>query len=170
MRNACAHSLFFSDSPFPASRRCLLRHFSHTPKRPRSGNNYALTSLLEAAAADPGAGLETAALRLAAFTAAAQVTVPGGGPLAVLEGAWMRAFSMSFWDFWGAAADAGWGPWSIESGWTVSWASTGLLLAASNATLWDTVMGAAPGGVDAALLQRWCPVFFSGTDVSCAMT
>jgi hypothetical protein len=132
------------------------------------GNNYALVSLIEAAAADPGAGLEPAALRLAAFTAAAQAAVPGGGPLAALEGAWLRAFHFGYWDFWGAAADWGWGPWSVETGWTVSWASTGLLLAAGNSTLWDAAVGAPPGGINAALLQKWCPVLFNGTDVACA--
>ena len=130
------------------------------------GNNFALLSLLEAEAADPGGGCGAAALRMAAYLTAIQVRA--GGALSYLDGAWMRGFDVEAWDFGGSAADWGWGPWSVETGWSATWASTGLLLVGQNGPpLWDRVVGAAPGGRDAVMLSKWCPVFFNETDVQC---
>ncbi|MDF2661096.1 MAG: hypothetical protein K0Q94_3887 [Paenibacillus sp.] len=46
----------------------------------------------------------------------------------VLDGAWTRAFDAERAEVFGSPADAGWGPWSIESGWTVAEISAGLLM------------------------------------------
>ena len=54
-----------------------------------------------------------------------------------LDGAWYRCFDYDKWDFWGANADAGWGAWSVEVGWTQGWISTVLTMRELNKNLWD---------------------------------
>jgi len=73
------------------------------------------------------------------------------------DGAWLRAFDFSWWEYWGAAADRGWGPWAMETGWGTTWISAALALRQRNTSYWDVAR--AGTGVDAALLARWCPVF-----------
>ncbi|MFD0712570.1 hypothetical protein [Paenibacillus sp. GCM10027626] len=45
-----------------------------------------------------------------------------------LDGAWARAFDADRREVFGSPADSGWGPWSIESGWTVAEVASGLLM------------------------------------------
>ena len=54
-----------------------------------------------------------------------------------LDGSWFRAFDTERWDYWGSNADAGWGAWSIEVGWTQGWIPTVLALRELNLNLWD---------------------------------
>jgi len=54
-----------------------------------------------------------------------------------LDGGWFRAFDYEKWEYWGANADAGWGAWSIEVGWTQAWIPTTLALCVMDANLWD---------------------------------
>ena len=54
-----------------------------------------------------------------------------------LDGGWFRAFNYSIWDYWGSNADAGWGAWSVEVGWTQGWVSTVLALKEMDTSLWD---------------------------------
>jgi len=54
-----------------------------------------------------------------------------------LDGAWFRAFDYHIWDYWGSNADAGWGAWSVEAGWTQGWIITVLSLRELNKNLWD---------------------------------
>ena len=54
-----------------------------------------------------------------------------------LNGAWLRGFDWELWDYYGSAADSGWGAWSVESGWTCSWISVTLALRGLNKSLWD---------------------------------
>ncbi|MDF2725702.1 MAG: hypothetical protein K0Q59_5380 [Paenibacillus sp.] len=46
----------------------------------------------------------------------------------VIDGAWTRAFDVERSEVFGSPADSGWGPWSIESGWTVAEIASGLLM------------------------------------------
>ncbi|GGD60175.1 hypothetical protein [Paenibacillus nasutitermitis] len=43
-----------------------------------------------------------------------------------IHGAWARALDVELMEVYGLAADVGWGPWAIESGWTVAEISAGL--------------------------------------------
>ena len=54
-----------------------------------------------------------------------------------LDGAWFRAFDYGRWDFWASNADAGWGAWSIESGWTQGWIVSTLAMRRMNTGLWE---------------------------------
>ena len=38
-----------------------------------------------------------------------------------LDGAFFRAFDFEKWEVWASDADAGWGAWSVETGWTAPW-------------------------------------------------
>lgn len=49
----------------------------------------------------------------------------------------MRGFDYHRWEFGGQSADAGWGPWAVESGWTNTWVTTILQLRQRQATLWS---------------------------------
>ncbi|MEF3306808.1 hypothetical protein [Paenibacillus sp. GYB003] len=60
----------------------------------------------------------------ARFMASAQIH--SGDPL--IDGAWARAFDADKAEVFGSPADKGWGPWSIESGWTVAEIASGLLM------------------------------------------
>jgi hypothetical protein len=135
------------------------------------GNNFGLVGLVEAAGGEEGRGNAAAAagaLRLGAYLAAIQVRAEGG-VVGKLDGAWMRGFDTDLWDFDGSAADWGWGPWSIETGWSVTWSASSLFTLVGNAsTLFDTVMAQSPEeGINADLVKELCPLFFNGTEVSC---
>ncbi|HEY4536902.1 MAG TPA: hypothetical protein VIG45_00440 [Erysipelothrix sp.] len=45
-----------------------------------------------------------------------------------LDGVWARGFDPELMEYFGSPADKGWGPYCIESGWTVSQISSGILL------------------------------------------
>ncbi|HET6485197.1 MAG TPA: hypothetical protein VFH83_02185 [Spirochaetia bacterium] len=44
----------------------------------------------------------------------------------LLDGAWTRAFDVELGEVFGSPGDVGWGPWAIESGWTVAEIAAGL--------------------------------------------
>lgn len=46
----------------------------------------------------------------------------------VIDGAWSRAYDVEMKEVFGSPADLGWGPWSIESGWTMGEITAGLLM------------------------------------------
>ncbi|MCX6873609.1 MAG: hypothetical protein NTW21_07350 [Verrucomicrobia bacterium] len=54
-----------------------------------------------------------------------------------LDGGWFRAFDFKRWEYWASSTDAGWGAWSIESGWTQSWITSVLALRQMKTSLWD---------------------------------
>lgn len=60
----------------------------------------------------------------ARFLLAAQLT--SANPQ--LDGGWARAFDVERGEVFGTPADAGWGPWAIESGWTVAEIAAGLYM------------------------------------------
>lgn len=45
-----------------------------------------------------------------------------------IDGAWARAWDVRLHDVYGSPADLGWGPWAIESGWTVAEIVSGLYM------------------------------------------
>ncbi len=45
-----------------------------------------------------------------------------------LDGAWMRSFDYTKWEYWGSASDIGWSVWCVESGWVNAWIATTLML------------------------------------------
>ncbi len=53
-----------------------------------------------------------------------------------INGGWMRAFDYEKFEHWGSNADAGWGAWVIESGWTQGWITTILSLRELNTSIW----------------------------------
>ena len=96
--------------------------------------NFAFLGLHEAAAATGDADIRAAADQLAQFLCRIQVR---SEQRPELDGAWFRAFDYRRWDYWGSNADAGWGAWSIESGWTQAWIISVLALRQMNTSLWD---------------------------------
>lgn len=54
-----------------------------------------------------------------------------------LDGGWMRAFDFRKFEYWGSNADAGWGAWAIESGWTQGWITSILSLRELKKSIWD---------------------------------
>ena len=96
--------------------------------------NFAFVGLHEAAAATDDAFYRNAEEKLAKFLCRIQIrskTHPE------LDGGWFRAFDFKRWEYWASNADAGWGAWSIESGWTQSWITSVLALRQMNTSLWD---------------------------------
>jgi hypothetical protein len=45
-----------------------------------------------------------------------------------IDGAWARGFDVSLTEVYGSPADAGWGPWALESGWTTAEIAAGLMM------------------------------------------
>jgi hypothetical protein len=97
-------------------------------------NNFAFLALHEAAAATGSDRYRVAGDRLAAFLCRVQVRSERHPQL---DGAWFRAFDFGRWDYWGSNADAGWGAWSIETGWTQAWIISVLAMRRMGTSLWD---------------------------------
>jgi hypothetical protein len=100
--------------------------------------NFAFLGLHEAAAATGEPRYREAADRLAEFLCRIQVrseTHPE------LDGAWFRAFDFERWEYWASNADAGWGAWCVESGWTQGWILVVLALRTLDTSLWDITAG-----------------------------
>ncbi len=96
--------------------------------------NFAFLGLHEAAAATGDPFYASAGDRLARFLCRVQVRSERHPEL---DGAWFRAFDFRLWDYWASNADAGWGAWSIESGWTQGWITSVLAMRQSRTSLWD---------------------------------
>ncbi|MGH9447820.1 MAG: hypothetical protein ACRD3O_19170, partial [Terriglobia bacterium] len=54
-----------------------------------------------------------------------------------LDSGWYRAFDFERWDYWASNSDWGWGPWSIETGWTQSWICSVFAMRHMNISLWE---------------------------------
>lgn len=54
-----------------------------------------------------------------------------------LDGWWFRAFEFKRWEYWASNADAGWGAWSTESGWTQAWIAAVLGMRHVKTSLWE---------------------------------
>lgn len=100
--------------------------------------NFALLGLHEAAAATGDAFYSKAEDKLVRFLCRIQVRSKDHPEL---DGAWFRSFDFQRWEYWGSNADAGWGAWCIEAGWTQSWLTAILGLRQMNSSLWDITQG-----------------------------
>jgi hypothetical protein len=96
--------------------------------------NFTFVGLHEAYAATRDTQFRRMADKLADFLVRIQVTSEAHPEL---DGGWFRAFDYRKWDYWGSNADAGWGAWSIEVGWTQAWIPTVLALRVLDLNLWD---------------------------------
>jgi hypothetical protein len=100
--------------------------------------NFAFLALHEAAGALSDPVIKAASDKLATFLCRIQIhskTHPE------LHGGWFRAFDFTRWEYWASSADAGWGAWSIETGWTQSWITAVFALRIKGTTLWDVTRG-----------------------------
>jgi len=96
--------------------------------------NFAFLGLHEAAAATGDERYRRIENQLADFLLRIQVR---SEVRPELDGAWFRAFDYKRWEYFGSNADAGWGAWSVESGWTQGWIPTVLDLRRRGVSLWD---------------------------------
>jgi hypothetical protein len=100
--------------------------------------NFAFIALHEAAAATADPFYRTAEDKLAAYLCRIQIRSENHPEL---DGGWFRAFDFKRWEYWASSTDAGWGAWSIESGWTQSWITSVLALRQMKTSLWDLTKG-----------------------------
>ena len=100
--------------------------------------NFAFIGLHEAAAATCEPLYAEAENKLAEFLCRIQVRSEEHPEL---DGGWFRAFDFNRWEYWASNADAGWGAWSIETGWTQGWIVGALGLRQMNTSLWDLTAG-----------------------------
>ncbi|MDD3310051.1 MAG: hypothetical protein PHY69_08865, partial [Dysgonamonadaceae bacterium] len=54
-----------------------------------------------------------------------------------INGGWKRSFDYEKFEHWGSNADAGWGAWVIESGWTQGWITAVLALRELKTSVWN---------------------------------
>ncbi len=101
-------------------------------------SNFAFFSLTEAAAVTGDERLEEAVGKLADFMVRIQVQSEKHPEL---DGAWYRAFDFNRWEYWASNADAGWGVWSTETGWTQGWIAAMLMMQELNTNVWDFSAG-----------------------------
>jgi hypothetical protein len=116
--------------------------------------NFALLGLHEAAAATKEPFYAQAEERLARFLCRIQVRSDRHPEL---DGGWFRAFDFRLWDYWASNADAGWGAWSIESGWTQGWITSVLAMRQLKTSLWDLTARNRLGRHFAALRPQMLP-------------
>ncbi len=115
--------------------------------------NFAFLGLHEAAAATGDSMYVEAENKLAEFLCRIQVRSEKHPELA---GGWFRAFDYGTWDYWASGSDWGWGPWSIETGWTQSWITSVLGMRNLRTSLWE-LTGRNELGAD---LNQLLPVMF----------
>ena len=115
--------------------------------------NFAFLGLHEASAATCDPMLVEAENKLAEFLCRIQVRSTKHPEL---DGGWFRAFDFGSWDYWASGSDWGWGPWSIETGWTQSWITSVLGMRLLRTSLWD-VTGRCDLGAN---LDKLLPVMF----------
>ena len=96
--------------------------------------NFAFIGLHEAACATGDPRIKGAEDKLAEFLCRIQIR---SEKHPFLDGGWFRAFDFDRWEFWASNADAGWGAWSIESGWTCGWINAVLAMRQTDTSLWD---------------------------------
>lgn len=96
--------------------------------------NYAFLGLHEASAATHDPFYVRAEDKLAKFLCRIQIQSEKHPELA---GGWFRAFDYRDWECWASGSDWGWGPWSIETGWTQSWITSVLAMRNLRTSLWN---------------------------------
>ena len=107
-------------------------------------NNFVLHALHEAAAATQDPKLVAAARSLRDFVLRAQVSVRADGFVAAdaerslkLDGAWLRSFDFSSWEFYAQASDWQWGPWVAETGHGSSLITMTLAVMERKSSFWE---------------------------------
>ena len=100
--------------------------------------NFAFLGLHEASAATGDGLYKDAEEKLAKFLCRIQVRTESNPEL---DGAWFRAFDFNRWDYWASNADAGWGAWSVETGWTQAWITSVLGMRQMGTSFWDLTAG-----------------------------
>ncbi len=58
-----------------------------------------------------------------------------------LDGTWQRAFDFESWEYFGSNADLGWGPYCVETGWSVAPAIIGAMLYLTGDTFFPDTLG-----------------------------
>ena len=96
--------------------------------------NFAFLGLHEAFAATGDMYYRNAEDKLAEFLCRIQVQSESH---AELDGAWFRAFDYERWEHWASNSDAGWGVWSVETGWTQAWITAVPAMRRMQTSLWD---------------------------------
>ena len=74
-----------------------------------------------------------------------------------LDGGWFRAFDYKQWEYWGSNADAGWGAWSIEVGWTQAWIPSVLAMRELRINLWDLTKSSKAGDTFVNIREQMIP-------------
>jgi hypothetical protein len=97
-------------------------------------SNFAFIGLHEAAAATGDPLYSQAEDKLAELLCRIQIRSTAHPEL---HGAWCRAFDFKLWDYWASNSDWGWGPWSIESGWTQAWITSVLAMRHLKTSCWE---------------------------------
>jgi hypothetical protein len=97
-------------------------------------SNFAILGLHEAAAATGDPFYLQAEDKLAELLCRIQIRSAAHPEL---DGAWFRAFDFKRWDYWASNSDWGWGPWSIESGWTQAWITSVLAMRHLKTSCWE---------------------------------
>ena len=115
-------------------------------------SNFAFLGLHEAAVATREKCYAEAENRLAEFLCRIQVR---SAEHPELDGAWFRAFDYQLWDYWASNADAGWGAWAIETGWTEAWIASTLAMRQLRTSLWDLTAQSRIGDQVRDLLPRF---------------
>jgi hypothetical protein len=116
-------------------------------------SNFAFLGLHKAAAATGEPLYIDASRKLAEFFVRIQVRSESHPEL---DGWWYRAFEFKRWEYWASNADAGWGAWSTESGWTQAWITAVLGMRQRNTSLWDLTSSSKIGR----RLDQLVPVLF----------
>lgn len=96
--------------------------------------NFAFLGLHEAAASTDEPFYRDAEDKLAEFLCRIQIRSEKHPEL---DGGWFRAFDFNHWEYWASNADAGWGAWSIETGWTQSWITSVFGLRQLKTSIWE---------------------------------
>ena len=115
--------------------------------------NFAFLGLHEAAALGDSAS-KKAEEKLASYFCRIQVRSEAQPSL---DGGWFRAFDFNRWEPWGSNADAGWGAWSIESGWTQAWITSVFAMRQMKTSLWELTAGSQIGSDYARLREEMLP-------------
>ena len=90
--------------------------------------NWAFIGLHEASLILEDKKIDTACTLLADFLTKIQIR---STKQPYLDGAWMRGFDYSKWEYYSSAADIGWGATCVESGWSNAWIASILYLRAN---------------------------------------
>jgi hypothetical protein len=116
--------------------------------------SFAFLGLHEAAGATNDSFYKNAEDKLAKFLCRIQIRSEQHPEL---DGGWFRAFDFKRWEYWASNADAGWGAWCIESGWSQSWITAVLAMRQMDNSFWDLTENVKMGNEFNALRNQMIP-------------